>query len=192
MATVGFDSIKIAILDDNEKTTAANTYTIDATSGGAIEANVTGLSPNQNVVYASNVPFYVSSKGVGDVKLALTVADLESLPAGALDIILGRSQDATTKITTIGSETEAPYVSVELMTKDKNGKQLFVGLLKGKFSFDGDDIKTSDNNGAVLSQDQLTGSFVARNSDGLVYAKGREADTVTQSMFETFVFPVSA
>lgn len=192
MATVGFDTIKIAILDENEKTTAATTFTIDKSAGGAIEANITGLAPNQNVVYASNVPFYVSSKGTGDPKMVLTVADLEDLPAGSLDQILGRAQDASSKITTIGSDTEAPYCAIELITKDKEGKQLFISLLKGKFSFDGDDVKTSDNNGAALSQDQLNFTGIARSSDGLVYAKGREADTVTQSTFETFVFPLSA
>lgn len=189
MASVGFKSIKIAILDANEQTTAANTFTIDKSAGGAIEANITGLAPNQNIVYASNVPFYVSSKGTGDPKMVLTVADLENLAAGAFDQILGRTQDATTKITSVGSDTEAPYCAVELVTEDKDGKDLFISLLKGKFSYDGDDVKTTDNNGAALSQDQLNFTGVARSSDGLVYAKGREADTVTQATFETFIFP---
>lgn len=187
MATVGFDTIKIAVLDANEKAVTANTYTIDKSAGGAIEANITGLAPTQNTVYASNVPFYVSSKGTGDPKMTLTVADLENLPEGALDTILGRQTDSTTKITTIGTDTEAPYCAVELITKGKDGNKLFISLLKGKFTFDGDDIKTTDNNGAVLSQDQLSFTGVAR-TDGLVYAKGREVDGVTQGSFEGFIF----
>lgn len=190
MATVGFNSVRIAVLDANEKSLPSKTYTIDKTAGGAIEGAVTGLAAAQNVVYASNVPFYVSSKGAGDVKLALTVADLEGLPAGALDDILGRTQDPATKISTVGQDTEAPYCAVELITQDKDGNDLYVGLLKGKFSFDGDDPKSTDNNGAVLSSDVLNGSFVSR-SDGKVYAKGREVDGVTQTVFENYIFPAA-
>jgi phi13 family phage major tail protein len=189
MATVGFDTVKIAVLDENEQTTAADTYTLDKSLGGAIEAAITGLAPTQNVLYASNVPFYVSSKGTGDTKIALTVGDLEDLPDGALDKILGRKKDGTSKITVVGADTEAPYCAVELLSKDKNGKVLFISLLKVRFTFEGDNMKSSDNNGATLSQDQLTGSAVARSSDGLVYAKAREADSVLQTDFETFVFP---
>lgn len=189
MATVGFDAVKIAVLDENEQTTAADTYTIDKSKGGAVDAAITGLAPAQNIVYASNVPFYVSSKGTGDTKITISVADLEDLPDGALDKILGRKKDETSKITVVGADTEAPYCAVELLSKDKSGKALFISLLKVRFTFDGDSMKSTDNQGATLSQDQLSGSAVARSSDGLVYAKAREADTVAQSDFETFVFP---
>ncbi|GGH83548.1 phi13 family phage major tail protein [Pullulanibacillus pueri] len=189
MATVGFKSAKIAVLDENEKTSADNIFTADEKTAGAIEAAITGLAPTQNVVYASNVPYYVSSKGTGDIKIALTVADLEALPEGALDKILGREKNED-GITTIGANTEAPYCAVGLYTDDKNGKALFIGLLKVKFTFDGDDIKSTDNNGSTLSSDVLNGSGVSRASDGLSWAKAREADDVTQDQFEDFIFPI--
>ncbi|WEG14155.1 phage tail protein [Pullulanibacillus sp. KACC 23026] len=188
MATVGFDSAKIAILDENEQTSAENTFTIDGKSGGAVEANVTGLAPAQNIVWASNVPFRVLSKGTGDIKIALSLGDIESLPDGAVDKILGRTQNEQ-GITVVGADTQPPYCAVELITHDSLNNKLFFGLLKVQFTFDGDDIKTTDNNGPQASSDVLNGAGIARASDALSYVKARESDQVTQEVFETFIFP---
>ncbi len=188
MAVVGFDAAKISILDDNEKVT--DTFTIDRSAGGTIEANISGLAPNMNVVYASNVPFYVSAKGTSEVKCELTVADLDDLGTEAVNKILGREQDSTTKITKVGVNTTPPYCVLELISKDKQGKGLYLGLLKGKFTFDGEDIKTSDNNGSQLSEDKVTMQCISRK-DGYIYAKAKEADGTTQEDFEKFIMPAA-
>lgn len=192
MAVTGLKAIKIGVLDANDKL-VGTPYVIDMTTAGAIEANLSGLAPAQTTVYASNGVYYVAVKGTGDVKLALTVADKESLDAGALEKILGQTK-GTDKITYTSPNDKPPYCAVEIITSDKNGDDLYMGLLKGKFTFDGDDAKTNDSSGSPLSADVLNGSFVVRADKNAVTAKARAGapDNVTQEVFETMLFPAVA
>lgn len=193
MAVTGLKAIKIGVLDANDKVDPTKIYTIDMTTAGAIEANVTGLAPAETSLYASNGVYYVSVKGTGQVKLALTVADKESLVAGALEAILGQTKGSD-KISYTSPDDVPPYCAVEIITSDKDGNDLFMGLLKGKFTFDAVDAKTNDANGSPLSADVLNGSFVTRADKNAVTAKGMAAapDNVTQTVFETMLFPAAA
>lgn len=70
MATVGFESVIFGV-----KTGADGTLkelVADKSKGGAIEAKITGLGATSNTTYASNVPFFIASKGFHHQKLRLT------------------------------------------------------------------------------------------------------------------------
>lgn len=73
MATVGFESVIFGV-----KTGVGGTLeelVADKSKGGAIEAKITGLGATSNTTYASNVPFFIASKGVSSPKVTLDVAE---------------------------------------------------------------------------------------------------------------------
>jgi phi13 family phage major tail protein len=187
MSTIGFKRAVVGIYDENEKVTQQ--VIIDPTTkNGTIEMNISGLAAQQNKVYASNIAVYVSQLGTGDVKATFSLFDLT---ADVKSKILGWASQ--TAGYAVGSATNPPYVVVDCQVDLPDGNTGHIVLLKGKFAFDGDDIKTSDNNGAVPSTDQLQGSFVGRNSDGLVYYVVSEGDTgFTSTAFNAFIFPPAA
>lgn len=182
MATLGFKKIRIGILDDEEKVTKV--YEMDAKKGGAIEAKITGLAPETTKLPASNVNFYVSSSGTGDTKLSLGIADLQD---DALAAIVGAQVDKG--IMKIDDKTKAPYVAVILETEGLNNEPIYIALTKGKFSRDGDELKTGDSKGKEVNTDSLEGEFISRGFDGLVYAKGRQkAVEFDYKEFEALIF----
>lgn len=184
MATVGFESIEFGILDENEQVTKK--YTVNGGSGGAISAGISGLGANMTVTYASNIPFYVSAMGTSEPKLELEIADI---PEAVLQALTGAEVDPTTGASTIGAKTRPPYVAVNLKSSDKEGKAIYISLLKGKFTYDGDNLKTGESNGTELQTDKISGTFVAR-ADELVYAKVRETATnFDETAYKAFVFP---
>jgi phi13 family phage major tail protein len=184
MASVGFTDAKIAVLDENEAV-IGTPLIVDKQDGGAMEANITGLGANRNVVYASNVPFYVSAQGTGEPQLEFSVADLSD---DILEQVLGEVTNEQ-GISLVGQDTKPPFVAVILHSADKDGNDLYFGLLKGKFAYPDNDLKSNDNSGATLQTDKITGSFVARGLDGYVQARGRSNRPVfTYATFEQFVF----
>lgn len=187
MATIGFSRVRIGIYDDTEKVTEQ--VTIDPTTkNGTVELNVSGLAAQQNKVFASNTAVYVSQLGTGDVKATLSIFDLT---ADLKNKLLGWSAPATGGAA-VGADTKPPYVVLDAQTDLPDGHVGHVVLFKGAFAFDGDDVKTGDNNGATPQTDHLTGSFIGRNSDGLVYYTVSEGDTdFTQPNFDNFVFPAA-
>lgn len=185
MATIGFSKAVVGILDDNEMVTDQVTIA-PTTKTGTIEMKISGLAPNQNKVYASNQAVFVSQKGIGDVKSTLDIFDLTD---DVKQKILGWASQASGGFA-VGSATSAPYVVIDCQCDLPDGHVGHIVLLKGKFAFDGDDVKTSDNNGATPNTDQLQGSFVARDSDGYSYYAVSEGDPTFQvNTFANFIFP---
>jgi phi13 family phage major tail protein len=186
MATLGFEEIMLGI-HDGDTEVIDTVYTINASSGGAIEAKLSGLQAQANTLYASNVPFYVSAIGTGTPQLDLSTADLS-------DEILAAISGATLEngIIKLGSKSAAPYVSVILKARGLKDDDIYIGLLKGKFGHpDGANLKTAEDKGQEpdTTDGQMTGSFVNRKFDNYVYAKGRTSATgFTFAAFQTFVF----
>lgn len=183
MATVGFKAIHLAQLGKDDE--VVKEFEVNAAQGGAIGAKVTGMGATPNIVYASDVPFHVSAQGVSSPKLALDIADLY------MELSIGMTGAEKTKdgIITIGANTKPPYMSVVLVTTDKDGNDLFIGLMKGKFTAPDEELKTSEDKGVELQTDAVEGDFIARSSDALVYAKASTAtDGVTLEAFKAFVF----
>lgn len=86
----------------------------------------------------------------------------------------------------IGSETEAPYVSVVMVTANKEGKRLFMGLTKGKFSHPDINMKTAEDKGVELQTDSIEGEFIS-DERGYVYLTAVESDTMTLDKFKNLV-----
>lgn len=187
MATLGFEQVKIGI-HDGDTETINKVYTINASNGGAIEAKLSGLQAEVNTLYASNVPFFASSVGTGTPKLDLDTADLsDEIIASLSGATIG--EDGIVKLT---AKSTAPYVSVILKAQGLSGEDIFIALPKGKFGHpDGLDLKSAEDKGQEpdTTDGSLSGSFVARKLDGLVYAKGRSNVTgFTEKAFEELIF----
>ncbi len=183
MATLGFQKVHIGIFDETE--TITKVHVLDAQEGGAISAKVSGLGAPMNTVWASDVPFYVDASGTGQPTLELNIADI---PEDVLNEITGAKVE--NGIAKIGANTTPPYVAVILETKGTKSDTIYISLLKGVFSYDEVNLATGEDKGKELQTDTITGNFVARSSDALVYAKGRTStQSFTEEAFKTFVFP---
>ncbi|WZY00363.1 major tail protein [Bacillus sp. FSL W7-1360] len=182
MASVGFDGIKIGIHDgDTEQIKEVIDITAEA---GAIEAGVSGLGAPVNTTYANNAPFYVSAIGTGTPELTLQVVDLGT---EVVNKILGVKVE--NGIEKLGAKTVAPYISIILSAATRTGSDLYLALLKGKMSYPDQSLATSTDKGAELNTDEISGTFVARRSDGYAFWKARsDTEGFTLEAFEKDVF----
>jgi phi13 family phage major tail protein len=111
--------------------------------GATTEAEISGLSPDTVKVAGSDITYYISRKGVGDIKVALGLLDLPEMSA---DILLGyKGADKEDSITYIGNDSEAPYSSLLLESADNDGTALFA-FYKGTFSREKVSLKSLDPN----------------------------------------------
>lgn len=174
MAVIGFEKAIITVLGEETQQ-----FTIDKTGGGTIEASISGLSADQTTVYASNVPIWVSSKGVGEVTASLNVFDLYK--DGVYEAILGIERDSD-GVAIVGEDTEAPYVSVAFVSSNPDGKDMFFGLTKGRFSHPELAFNTTESGGTEPNTETIEGSFVT-DDRGYVYMSGVESSTLTLESF---------
>lgn len=121
-------------------------------------------------------------KGVSSPKVTLDVADL--MDNGIYSEIIGAK--TVDGVNVIGSETEAPYVSVVMVTANKEGKRLFMGLTKGKFSHPDIDMKTAEDKGVELQTDSIEGEFIS-DERGYVYLTAVESEQKTLQKFKDLV-----
>ena len=171
IALIGFEKAIISV--PNADGTGVEQLEIDKTGGGTIEASISGLSPDQTTVYASNVPIYVSAKGVGEITASLNVFDLYK--NGVYEKILGIKRDAE-GVASVGQDTEAPYVSIVFVSSAPDGKKMFLGLTKGRFSHPELASNTSESCGTEPNTETIEGSFVT-DSRGIAYMSGVEDGT---------------
>lgn len=177
MASVGFEKAIISV--PKESGTGVDKFVIDKTGGGTIEASISGISPDQTTVYASNVPIWVSAKGVGELQATLNVFDLYK--DGVYEKILGITRDSD-GIAIYGEDTEAPYVSVVFVSSSPSGKDMFLGLTKGRFSHPEIALNTTESGGTEPNTETIEGAFVT-DSRGFAYMQGVETDTLTLDKF---------
>lgn len=171
IALIGFEKAIISV--PNAAGTGVEKLEIDKTGGGTIEASISGLSPDQTTVYASNVPIYVSAKGVGEITASLNVFDLYK--NGVYEKIMGIKRDAE-GVASVGQDTEAPYVSIVFVSSAPDGKKMFLGLTKGRFSHPELALNTSESGGTEPNTETIEGSFVT-DSRGIAYMSGVEDST---------------
>ena len=171
IALIGFEKAIISV--PNAAGTGVEKLEIDKTGGGTIEASISGLSPDQTTVYASNVPIYVSAKGVGEITASLNVFDLYK--NGVYEKIMGITRDAE-GVASVGQDTEAPYVSIVFVSSAPDGKKMLLGLTKGRFSHPELALNTSESGGTEPNTETIEGSFVT-DSRGIAYMSGVEDGT---------------
>jgi len=139
---IGFKRARIQPLkDDGTKNGAEIVIEGNQSEGGVLEANISGLSAEPVKVYASNIAYYVSQKGTGDVSVAFKLLDV---PSEAENRILGYTTDATLKAQFIGEHTEPPYCAVLLESEDTKGNVAMFGFFKGKFNKPDIALKTKE------------------------------------------------
>ena len=119
IALIGFEKAIISV--PKEGGVGVEQLVIDKSGGGTIEASISGISPDQTTVYASNVPIWVSAKGVGELTASLNVFDLYK--NDVYEKILGITRDAE-GVASVGQDTEAPYVSVVFVSSNPEGKDV--------------------------------------------------------------------
>nr|DAO55272.1 MAG TPA: tail tube protein [Caudoviricetes sp.] len=168
MALVGFE--QAIVLVPKAGGTGVEQLVIDKTGGGTIEASISGISPDQTTVYASNVPIWVSAKGVGELTASLNVFDLYK--NNVYEKIMGITRDAD-GVASVGQDTEAPYVSVVFVSSTADGKKMFLGLTKGRFSHPELALNTTESGGTEPNTETIEGSFVT-DSRGIAYMSGVE------------------
>ena len=183
MASVGFKQIIFAEYDKDGA--VKETFEVNSEKGGAIEAKLSGIGATLNTTWASDGQFYVSAQGTSSPKLSLGIADLYP----ELYQSMTGAEVNEQGFTVIGNKTRPPYMGVVLVTADKDGNDLFIGLAKGKFTAPDEELKTSEDKGAELQTDSVEGDFVSRGSDGLVVSKATTAtEGVTLEAFKDFIF----
>lgn len=127
--------------------------------GGMVTADISGLSKEPTKVSASNIAYYISRKGVGDVKVEFGILDL---PLGAETRVLGR-EESENKVQYTGENTEAPYCSIMMESADGQGNTSLVGFFNGVFSKDAEKMETLKD-GEAFEPEAETYSFAAAGS----------------------------
>lgn len=186
MATLGFEEVTFGI-HDGETEVIKKLYTVNAAEGGAISLKISGLAPEAQTIYASNVPFYAGMTGVGTPKCDIETADLSDEVLAAISGAL--YEDGVIKA---GANTVAPYVTVMAKTKGLANDDIYVALLKGKFGVpDAMELATGEDKGLVpnTTDGTLSGTFVNRKLDNFTYFKARSsAEGFILDTFRTLVF----
>jgi phi13 family phage major tail protein len=174
MTYVGFKRATIKI-GSEAPVANSNLFVIEGTDGegATMEANITGLAKEPSKVYGSNIAYYTSRKGVGDVSADMTLLDI---PDAVQDKILGythgTAESSLASATFIGEDTEAPYASVLLESETMNGDNtVLLGLLKGSFSKN--EAKLTSLNGDTFTPEGEAFVFTAIASDTEGDAKGQ-------------------
>ena len=186
IALVGFEKAIISIPKTGG--TGVDQFVIDKTGGGTIEASISGISAEQTTVYASNVPIWVSAKGIGEITASLNVFDLYK--DDVYSKIMGITKDAE-GISIVGEDTEPPYVSVVFVSSTPSGKDMYLGLTKGRFSHPELALNTTESGGTEPNTETIEGNFVS-DSRGYAYMSGIESETLTLEKFLAKVNNISA
>lgn len=191
MTLVGFKRATIGILDDDGNTT--KTYVVEGKSnkGATTTAEITGLSKEATKVYGSDIVYYISQLGTGDVAVNLGLLDL---PDEANDEILGY-KTTSNGISYLGEDTEPPFVSLLLESSDLSGETALLGFFKGKMSKDAINLNTLNESG--FTPEAETYNFTASNdtkegeSKGQVLGKYVGTEETSIDALKKMVFPPS-
>ena len=168
---IGFKRLTIRILDKASATEGTNLFTVEGKTGkgATISAKINGLSTDPVKTYGSDVAYYSSRKGVGDVTVDFELLDI---PENVLQKVLGyKDKDG---LTLIGADTEAPYVSIMLETTLANGNVFAYGFFKGTFSMDEEEVKTLEGKSDGIPSEKFKFTALASDStdyDGCYLAK---------------------
>lgn len=175
MANIGF---KKAIF-----TIGTKQYVLDKTKGGTIDAKITGISNESVTVDASDVPFFVYQKGVGKISCEMTAFDLQAV-TGLYEDLFG--VETVNGFTVVGQNTAPKYTSLVLVSENADGKDLYFGLMKGKFAHPEVELETKKDGKAEPKTVKTKGDFIV-DSRGYAYTTGVQADDKTEAEFIKFV-----
>lgn len=161
---IGFKRLKVQVFD-TAGAPKGDPIVIEGTQdeGATLEATISGLSAEPAKVYGSNVAYYVSQKGTGEVSVALTLFDV---PDEAEADMLGYTVDAALKAQFVGEKTEPPYCAIIMESEDAKGNVAAFGFFKGKFSKGDTVIKTKEGGAYTPGSQPYTFSPVTSDRAG--------------------------
>lgn len=183
----GFKRAKIAVLDKEGKAIASQTHVLEGDGkGGTVSAKISGLEALTSTISASDGAYYTAASGVGSPKLEMEVVELTNEQKRD---ILGHVYE--NGILKIGKQSRPPYVAVMLESEDKDGKPVYIALLKGKLTADGVELQTGEADKAKEGQTvSLSGTFETTGKQGHAYFAARSTNEgFTLEAFEGEVFP---
>ncbi|WP_348922076.1 major tail protein [Enterococcus rotai] len=166
MTLVGFKRATIGVFDETGKVVGKHVIEGKTNEGATTEAEINGLAAEATKAYGSDVAYYVSQSGTGDVKVNLGILDL---PAGVEDSILGLFV-ATSGLSYFGEKTNAPYCNLLLESTTLSGEPCGLGVLKGKFSKESIKVKSREDGKDAPEAESLV--FSAIESDAENETKG--------------------
>ena len=139
---------------------------------------------------ADNGPYLTVSSGISEAKLTINNYDVTTEAKKALydlNIVNG--------IEIYGKNLIPNDVSVMYQTKTTDGMNVYVGMLKGKFTLPGLHSQTAGDGAPEPETDEIEGTFVSRSfgSEDVVYLIGRGDDPdFDLETFTKMVFPTTA
>lgn len=141
VAKIGFKRLTVRVLDGKTPALGTNLFVVEGETGkGATQtAKISGLSSDPVKTRGSDIVYYTSRKGVGDVKAALALIDV---PDKFENVVLGYLEQEG--IVLIGDETEAPYCSILMESSTPDNKIFAMGLFKGVFAKNEEEMKTAE------------------------------------------------
>lgn len=128
--------------------------------GATTTAEITGLSPTPVRVAGSDIVYYISQRGTGEVAVNLGVLDLKDEDN---DTLLGYEK-AESGIAFLGRDTEAPECSLLLESSDLRGETALLGFFRGRFTKEAINLNTLDPS-ATFEPEAETYVFSAINDD---------------------------
>lgn len=149
MQPIGFKRMTIQVLGQTDKK-----FVIEGASGkGATKtAKISGLAADPIQTYGSDIAYYTSRRGVGEVKAEFELIDI---PMDVQKVVFGyKSGTTATGLTFIGEDTEAPEVSILLEAPDTEGN-VYLGFFKGTFSKEDLEFKTQEAKKEGLESQKL-------------------------------------
>lgn len=186
---IGFKRLKVQVFDSAGAASGEPIVIEGKQNAGATqEATISGLSAEPVKVYGSNVAYYISQQGTGEVKVALTLFDVPDEAEGKM---LGYKMDTELKAQFVGEDTEPPYCAILLESDDGRGNIAALGFFKGKFGAGDIGLKTKEGGGYTPGGQPYTFSPVTSDredkSKGSTMVKflGTEAD---RAAVEALVF----
>lgn len=182
MTLVGFKRMTVRVLDKDTPAVDKNLFTIEGkeSKGATQKADIKGLAPETTKAFGSNITYFISNKGVGDVTVDLEILDL---PFAVREVLLGYEKSGA--IGFVGAGTEAPYSSVLLESEDLAGNKVFLGFFKGIFKSEEMSMETRQEKTPELASDKLTFAAMASDADGhegryMAYYIGKDEAEITK------------
>ncbi|SJZ89839.1 phage major tail protein, phi13 family [Pilibacter termitis] len=165
METVGFKKLIIKGLDN----VTEHYWEVQGTQdeGASISATISGMSKEPKKVFGSDVAYYVSRKGTGDIKVEFQAIDL---PNDCVEFVSGYEKGSD-GLTYVGNTTEPPYVSIALESVDLHGKFAGLVFLKGTISRDAIEMKTQTEE--TFTPEGVKYTFTAVESDVVGATQGK-------------------
>ena len=166
MFLIGYSRAMTAILDEVTGDVIEVIETKGLPNKGATkEFTINGLSAEGVKVYGSNSAYYISRKGMGDLKAEFSDLDV---PLTEQMKILGLKTHATGGFVVGGKETEPPYCAKIFFSENGQGMPVAFALFKGVITRDEITGKTSEDTPVEPEAESYSMDCVA-NEDGEGY-----------------------